>query len=76
MTVVKKVGGLDRTCIVIDLCTAKPLTPVQLAQIEDKISMVLSTIPMLNEGDLGIARIDVVGPSRFVAPLRNALRLE
>ena len=75
MTVVKKVGGYDRTCLVVDLCTMKPLTPAQLVQIEDKISMLLSAMPLLNTTDIGPAKIEIAGPGRFNAPLRDALRL-
>lgn len=73
MTVVTKVGGFDRTCLVIDLCTHKPLTLIEIAQIEDKLSMVLSTDILKHNN---IAKVDIIGPNRFNLPLRNALRLE
>jgi hypothetical protein len=68
MTVVEKVGGFSRTCLVIDLCTAEPLTLIELAQIEDKIGLVLAKV---NE----IYKADIVRTNRFVQPLRAALRL-
>lgn len=69
MSVVTKVGGFDRTCLVVDLYTAEPLTSAQIALIEDQIGLVLSKMQI-------IYRSDVVGPNRFITPLKAALRLK
>jgi hypothetical protein len=69
MPVVAKNGGFDRTCIIIDLCTKEPMTPVQITQIEDQMELVL-------ERNKTIYKFDVVGPHRFITPLKMALRLE
>jgi len=67
--VVNNVGGFRRTCLVIDLCTAEPLTPVEVAQIEDQIGLVLAKIKVIH-------RSDIANSSRFTKPLRVALQLE
>lgn len=65
---VPTVGGFDRTCIIIELCTSGPLSAVRIAQIEDQIGLTLSKF---ND----IYKSDVVGPHRFTTQLKAALRL-
>jgi hypothetical protein len=66
--VVDEIGGFNRTCLVIDLCTLERLTPVQLAQIEDQVGLVLAKTKE-------IYKADVVRADRFIQPLKTALRL-
>jgi RIO-like serine/threonine protein kinase len=62
------VGGFDRTCVVIELCTNGPLSPARIAQIEDQIELVLDKF---ND----IYKSDVIGPHRFTTQLKTALQL-
>lgn len=66
--IVTTIGGYSRTCLVVDLCTPEPLTKAQIAQIEDQIGLTLEKSNLTG-------RSDVVGPDRFIVPLRSALRL-
>jgi hypothetical protein len=68
MTKVTTVGGFSRTCLVVDIYTIDPMTPIQLAQLEDQIGLVVAKFQAIEQAD-------VVGPTRFITPLKNALRL-
>jgi hypothetical protein len=68
-TKVAEIGGYHRTCLVIDLFTLQELGAPQIAAIEDQIELLLSRIRLVDKSE-------VVGPHRFVKPLRVALRLE
>ena len=65
---VEIVGDYNRTCLVLELCTLRPLGTVKLAQIEDAIAMTLSKF-------VEIGKADVVHAHRFTAPLSTALHL-
>jgi hypothetical protein len=54
---------------VIDLFTLQELGAPQLAMIEDQIELLLSRISLVDKSE-------VVGPHRFIKPLKVALRLE
>jgi hypothetical protein len=69
LTKVVKVGGFNRTCFVVDICTEEPLTSAQLVQLEDQIALTVERFRF-------VYKSDIVGPNRFITPLRAALRLE
>jgi len=69
IAVVDRVGGFKRTCLVIDICTQEPLTPSEIAQIEDQLGLALAKIKVIH-------RSDIANSSRFTKPLRVALQLE
>ena len=66
--IVRQLGGVHRTCLVVELSTESRLDNAAMAIIEDKITMML-------QKDSRINRVDVVGEGRFSIQLLQALRL-
>lgn len=65
--VVRKVGGMHRICLIIELLTDE-LLPARVPQIVDTLCMALGKFP-------DIRRADIIGEQRFTTPLLRALRL-
>ncbi len=64
---VRKLGGMDRTCLVVELLSATPLPATRLAQLADAIDTVLAKHSDIEH--------QVVLEARFDTTLRRGLRL-
>ncbi len=60
------VGGLHRTCLVVELLTADKPSATQLAQLVERLETTASAVLP--------GRVDVVREARFDTALRQALR--
>lgn len=67
-TTVRKQGGYDRDCLVVEISTLGPMDPERLAQLEDAIAVAISKFQDIEKHKL-------IRSSNFNIELLRALRL-
>lgn len=71
-TVVKRIGGFDRYCLVIELLSLGELSPIQIAMVKEQLE---ATLEKLRLSMAVIEKSQVVVPDRFDTLVRQGLRL-